>query len=156
MQRPKLKRRRRNGRLVPIKCSASARNAKPKVKFLTHGGYRSLLRDPLDKRSRVAKAYAAQAQEYRQHLAGNVSVVQEKLIDRMTRFGLIADWAWGELIKSGYLTRRDKINPALEPLFKACREERAIQILLGIERKRKPVPDLKQYIEGKAQEVQES
>ncbi len=149
VQRPRRKRRRRNGRLVPVKCSASARNARPKVKYLVHGSQRRLLRDPLDSRTRVGKAYAAQIAKYRQRLGGDVSVAQEKLIDQAARLGLLTDIAWGELMRTGHLVRKGNVNAALDPFLKASRDLRAILLVLGLKLHAKQAT-LQDVLEGDA------
>jgi len=146
-QRPK--RMRRNGRLVRVKRSDSAKNARPKVKFLVHGRHRALLRDPLDARTRVGRAYAAQMVQYRQHLGGDVSVAQEKLIDQAARLGLLADIAWGELIRSGRLIKRGSVNAAFDPFLRASRDLRAILLVLGLKRHAKEAT-LKDVLEGES------
>lgn len=133
-----------------IKRTDSANNARPKVKYLVHGSQRRLLRDPLDARTRVGKAYAAQIAEYRQHLDGDVSVAQEKLIDQAARLGLLTDIAWGELMRTGRLVRKGNVNAAFDPFLKASRDLRAILLMLGLKRHAKEAT-LQDVLEGEAQ-----
>ncbi len=146
----KRKRRRRNGRLVLQKGPDMRRNARPKVKYLVHGSQSQLLRDPLDARTRVGRAYAAQMQAYRQHLDGDVSVAQEKLIEQAARFGLLTDIAWGELMRSGHLIKRGSVNAAFDPFLRASRDLRAILLVLGLKRHAKEAT-LQDVLEGEAQ-----
>jgi len=150
--RPRLKRKRRlrDGRLVLQKGPDMRRNAKPKVKYLVHGSQRGLLRDPLDARTRIAKLYEAQMQAYRQHLGGDVSVAQEKLIDQAARLGLLTDIAWAELMRSGHLIKRGRIDAAFDPFLRASRDLRAILLVLGLKRHAKEAT-LKDVLEGDAQ-----
>jgi len=138
----------------------SAALARPKkVSILGHGGRSaSLLRDPLDLRTRVGKAYQLQRAAFRAHVGGEPSLPQEKLIDQAARLGLLADISWGALARAGTVLRGNGLHPAFEAFLKATRDQRAVLVLLGIQRQPREVPDLKTYLEqrGKQPLQQES
>lgn len=139
---------RRNGRLMRLKRPDAAKNARPKKVSITgHGGSSStLLRDPLDLRTRVGRAYYAEKQGLAIHVGGDPTVPQEKLIDQAARLGVLADIAWGELLRAGMLVIDGKVAPAFEAFIKASRDQRDVLRALGIERRSKPVPTLDDYL----------
>lgn len=133
---------RKNGRLVPVKRTDAARNARPKVKFIVHGGSRSLLRDPFDMRTRVGRAYAMQQNALKTHVGGVPTVPQERLIDQAVRLGLLADIAWSALIRAGKVVNDGGQHPAFEAYLKATRDQRDIFKLLGITTHQRQVLDV--------------
>lgn len=147
--RPKRARRLRNGRLELVKRPDAAGNATPrKVSIIAggQGGLRStaLLRDPLDLRTAVGKAYHAQKAELRAHVGGDPSLPQEKLIDQAARLAVLADIAWGALIREGSIVKGTALHPAFEAYLRATRDQRDVLRLLGIQRHAKQItlPDL--------------
>jgi hypothetical protein len=154
-ERPKRTRKRVNGRLMIVKEPTSRTNGKPRKTFISgHGGNsKALLRDPLDLRSSVGRAYYAEKQALRVHVGGDPTMPQEKLIDQCARLGVLNNIAWGELMRAGMLVQGDKLVPAFEAYIKAARELRDVLRLLGIERRTKPVPSLSEYLEGRNTEA---
>lgn len=147
---------RRNGRLVRLKRPDAAGNARPrKVAIVGHGGAsKTLLRDPLDLRTVVGRAYHADKQALCAHLAGDPSLPEEKLIDQAARLGILADIAWGSIHRDGLFSKQGALSPAFEAFIKATRDQRDVLRLLGIKRRAKPVPTLEQYLQGKASGVE--
>jgi len=121
-----------------------------------HGGLRSkaLLRDPLDLRTNVGKTYHAHKLALRAHIGGDPSVPEEKLIDQAARLAVLADIAWGGLMRRCTLLKNGGLHPLFEAYIKATRDQRAVLLTLGIDRRAKDVPDLQTYLRQKAQEKQ--
>jgi hypothetical protein len=138
---------RKNGRLLRLKRPDSAKLARPKKVHITHGaGSRALLKDPLDLRTVVGKAYHGQRSALRAHLGGTPTVPQEKLIDQASRLCVLADIAWGELMRVGRILQGEGLHPAFDAYIKATRDARAVLVTLGLKPHTREVPDLNTYL----------
>lgn len=131
-----------------VKRPDSAALARPKkVSILGHGGKsQALMRDPLDLRTRVGKAYAAHKQALAAHVGMEPTLPQQALIDQAARLSLLARIAWRELIDKGCFTQNGELRPAYDAFRNAIRDEREVLRLLGIERRQKTVPTLDEYL----------
>ncbi len=123
----------------------SAALARPKVKFITHGGASALLRDSFDGRTRLARLYHERLLELQAHLGGDLSAPQKQIVDQAVRLGLAADIAWGAVLKDG-VVNGSATTAAFETYVKATRDQRAALQLLGLERRSKPVQDIDDYL----------
>jgi hypothetical protein len=124
--------------------------------YITHGlGSQALLRDPLDLRTAVGKAYHAHKAMLRSHVGGDPTPPQEKLIDQAARLAVLSDVAWSELARIGRLIKGDALHPAFEAFLKATREQRDVLRLLGLDRRKKDVPSLHDYLRQKGAQLQE-
>jgi hypothetical protein len=144
-------RQKRDGRLIPVKNSASSRNARPKKIVVAHaGGAQVLMHSAFDMRSGVGKAYQARVDELVAHLGGAdlVSAPQRTLIDHAARLRLLALLAWDELSRGGAFHNGEP-RPAFDAYRRASADEREVLRTLGIERRAKPVPDLDTYLRGR-------
>lgn len=126
----------------------AARNAQPRKVLVTHaGGSQALLRDPLDRRTRVGKAYRDHCQALAAHVGGDPTRPQAELIDQAARLALLAKIAWAELLRSGVFSGEGgQPAPALETWLKATRDQRAVLQLLGLERRSREL-DLQEYLQ---------
>lgn len=141
---------RRLGR--PQKRPDAARNARPRRVSITHGGdSRVLLRDPLDRRTRIGKAYRDHCQALSAHVGGEPTRPQAELIDQAARLALLAKIAWAELFRGGvFVNGTGQPAPALETWLKAARDQRAVLQLLGLERRSRDVT-LSEYLQQTAE-----
>ena len=139
----------RQGHLVRPKNATSASNAKPAVKFVTHGGGSSLLNDRIDQRTRVGKAYTSYKAALVQHLGGEaaVTVPQRLLVDQAARLQLLVELAWAELRRKDAFSPDGAVAPAYEALIRSQRELRAVLEVLGLKRYEQSIPALADYIE---------
>lgn len=145
-------RKRKNGRLVKQKRPDSAGNAKPhKVSIVHAGGSRALMRDPLDLRTRVGKAYYKHKEMLRAHIGGDPSLPQEALIDQAARLALLEQFTWNQVMSAGVFDKKGALAPAYDAFIKAAREQRQVLVLLGIERKTKQLT-LSDVLDGEANE----
>jgi hypothetical protein len=127
----------------------SPKLARPKTKFLTHGGIGALLRDALDGRTRVAKDCRAWVAALAAYLGGEPTAVETELIEQAARLSLLVDVAWADLMRNGVLPE-GQAAPAVEVFLKATRDHRAVPQLLGLERRVREVPSLTQYLQERA------
>ena len=144
-------RRRRDGRLLPVKNQASAANARPKKVEVHHaGGSKVLLHAAFDMRSAVGKAYQARVDELVAHLGGTemVTAPQRTLIDHAARLRLLALLAWDE-ISTGGAFREGEPTSAFDAYRRVSADERDVLRTLGLERRTKSVPDLDTYLRAK-------
>jgi hypothetical protein len=98
----------------------------------------------------MGKEYLARMQALVEHLGGadNISAPQRTLVDRAARLSLIVETSWHELSKRGAF-RSGEATPALHAFLRLVGEERSVLITLGLERRSKPVPDLREYLAAK-------
>lgn len=136
------------GRLVRT-SSESAKNARPKVKFVTHGGQSALRHAVLDMRTSMGRKYRASLAELKAHVGSDLTVPQAKLIEQATRLSLLSDLAWAEVADAKALITNNTPCAAIDVFLKAARDHRAVLNLLGLERRVKPI-NLNDYLEGKA------
>lgn len=121
--------------------------ARPKKIMITNGlKSRALLRDPLDQRTVVGKAFRARIDALTSDLGGNLTTAQTTLVDRTCRLSILAQLAWNELARVGVLNKRGDVVAAFDVFLRVVRDERDILRLLGLERRAKPVPDLQEYL----------
>ncbi len=146
--------RRKDGKLVRrdkrAKNPASATNGRPKRTYITHGADSALLRDPLDRRSRVGRAYNEHKAALASHLGGDPSTPQLELIDQGARLRVLAAISWSELMRAKKLIKNGTLHPAFEAFLKAARDQRAVLLILGLKRHARELK-LKDVLEGDAQ-----
>jgi hypothetical protein len=130
--------RRINGQLARLKRPDAAGNARPLVKYVSHGAGSGLLRDPLDRRTRVGKAYHAHLAALAAHVGGDPNTVEIELIDQAARLALLVDIAWGETVRTGVVSD-GQLSPAFAAFLAAARDQRAVLTLIGLERRIKDV-----------------
>jgi hypothetical protein len=128
----------------------SAANARPhKVSIQGHGGTsHALMRDPLDLRTRVGKAYRLHMQALTEHVGGSPTTPEQSLIDQAARLRVLAAIAWREVSKKGCFGKEGALLPAVDAFRAAIRDERDVLRMLGIERRAKPLPTLSEYLAG--------
>ena len=149
--RPPRLRFRRGNRLVPVKNSASARNAVGKAIILKHAGdSRALRLGRFDLRSTMGKEYRDRVAALVAHLGGvdAVSTPQRTLVARAARLGLLVEIMWDELSRTGALSNGD-LTSAFHGFLRAVGDEERVLRLLGIERRARTVPDLDAYLRAK-------
>jgi hypothetical protein len=128
----------------------SARNAKPKIKFVTHGGASALRgRSAIDLRTSLGRKYKAGLIELKSHLGNELTPPQVRLVDMATRLGLLSDLAWGELMREGDLIKDGAAHPAIDVFLKSSKHQKEVLALLGLERKVRNVT-LQDILEGRA------
>jgi hypothetical protein len=151
------KRRRKDGRDVPVKNAASATNARArKIAITGHGGSsRTLLHGGLHLGSRVGRAYLARCSALVAHVGGQPSEVQRALIDQAARLHLLANMAYGELLRVGAFKKSGDVRAAFDAYRKAASDERDVLRLIGIERRAAPVPSLQDYLEQRGEQAAE-
>lgn len=150
--RPKRARRLRNGRRELVRNAASATNAKPRRVFITHGGgSRAILGMPFDQRSAFGKAHTHYRDAYRAHVGSALSVPQEDLCDMAARLKLLTHICFTELMQGGVFAADGTLRAAFGALIRSEADLRAVLSLLGIERRERAVPTLRQVLEGGAQ-----
>lgn len=140
--------RRRNGRLIRQKSPQSRGNARPKKVHIMHGGAsRALRRAPLDRRTRIGRFCEGFKQALVAHVGGDPSAVQAELIELAARNAV--QWR----IAHEHTVRKDGRldSQALDQYLRIQRELRGILMQLGLRRAAKQIPELKDYIEGKAE-----
>lgn len=145
---PRRLRRRENGRLVQIKNTASARNAKGRSIVIRHGAGSDALRlGTFDLRSTMGREYRARMQGLVEHLGGAdaISAPQRTLVDRAARLGLIVETSWAELSKSGAF-RDGEPTAALHAFLRLIGEERSVLLTLGLARREKTVRSLSEVL----------
>ena len=126
----------------------SSEIAKPKVKYIGHGGGSALLKDPLDRRTRVGKAYKAHKEILAVHVGGDPSTPQVELIDQAARLRILSAIAWAELMRARTLVKNGNVHPAFDAFLKAARDQRAVLEMLGLKRQARDVPLLKDVLTG--------
>ena len=120
-------RRRRDGRDRIVKCPKSRDNARPATKYLVHGGRSAFLRDRLDRRTTVGRAYERRRDELTQHVAGNhPDPIQAELIDQGARLSLLSDIAWHSVITDGVFDDSGAEKPAVGAFRRIASDLRAI------------------------------
>ena len=149
--RLKRKRRRRDGRLVLQKGPDMRKNARTRKIHIVHGGNSRALRTmPFDKRTAVGKFSEAFKATLVNHVGGDPTAVEAEFIEWMAQDAILLRIIRPRLMrKNGHLDER-----ALEQYLKVGRQLDARLRTLGLRRTAKQIPDLRDYIEGKA-EVQE-
>ena len=149
--RPRVVRKRVNGRDVRLRRPDAAANARTKkVMILGHGASsRALMHGALDQRTRVGRAYRAHEAALVAHLGGAeaVTVPQRSLIDQAARLHLLGKIAWAELQRTGAF-RAGELVPAFDAFRRAAADERAVLALLGLERKTQQLPSIEDYLDG--------
>jgi hypothetical protein len=90
--------------------------------------------------------------ELTSHIGGSPNAVQRTLIDHAARLRLLTRLAWDELSRSGAF-RGGAPTPANDAYRRAAADERAVLLLLGLERVAKEIPDLADYIKAKAKRL---
>ena len=129
----------------------SADNAKPKVKYVTHGGVSALSREPIDSRTAMGKQYRQQLAALLAHVGEeNLTHPRRELIDQGARSALLVRLAWAQVLRQGVVAK-GRITPAFEALLKASREQREVLGLLGLARREKQAPTIDEYLAGKEQ-----
>jgi hypothetical protein len=142
-----------NGRSVPVKNTASADNARSRAIVVRHGaGSQALRLGTFDLRSTMGKAYRARVVELTSHTGGDPNAVQHTLIDHGARLHLLTQLAWDELSRSGAF-RGGEPTPANDAYRRAAADERAVLLLLGLDRKAKDIPDLADYLKSKTKRL---
>jgi hypothetical protein len=126
----------------------AAGNAKPRVKYVVHGGVSALARDAIDGRTTLARHYREQLAALLAHV-GNEALThpRRELVDQGARYALLVRIAWGEVLHAGIVSE-GRITPAFETFLKASREHREVLGILGLERRERPVPNLEDYLRG--------
>lgn len=125
----------------------AAGNAKPKVKFVTHGG-RSLLKDdPIDGRTVVAREYRRQLAALHAHVGTAATHPHLELIEQAARFAVLARVSWAEVMREG-ITNGSELTPSFVALVRVSKEQREALQLLGLERKEKPTGSIDEYLTG--------
>lgn len=133
------------------KSPESARNGKTKAVTLQHGGSgrNSIMQARLDLRSRAGKAFIAEVAALKAHLGETLLTAPvTALVEQAARLALLEHIAWAELSRAEALTKGGVVHAAFEPFLRASRDRRAVLVMLGLERKQKEIPDLKQYLEA--------
>jgi len=132
-----------------IKNRAAARNARPKVKYLITGGspQRSLLTDPLDRRSQVYKIITERIKELREHIGTDITYPLSRVLEQAARLSILVDTAWAAVNRDGVL-HRGEATSAAEAFRKLAAEERQVLAVLGLERRERQVPRLKDVLQG--------
>lgn len=130
------------------------RCAKPKVKYMVHGLKGNFMKDPLDRRTRVGKAYNEHKALLRHHLGGDLTLPQESLIDQVARFAVLQQITWHGLMEIGVVAKDGSVSPCLDAFAKVAKEERALLILLGLKRKTKTL-SLEDVLQGKTETIEE-
>jgi hypothetical protein len=127
--------RRLDGRYQRVKNGSSAGNAKPKVKFLSRDTTHSLLRDPLDMRTQVGKAFRARVQAYIAHMGGadNLTATEARLVELAARRSLRTDCLWATAAREGL----GKPTDAGRDFDRAVETESRILLALGLPRRQK-------------------
>jgi len=146
--RPQPRRRRKNGRLVPIKSDPRSR----KVRIVT-GTASKAVRGELDQRysfSRVVNGYLL---EYRQHVGPDRSVVLDDLCRSAAVHKTCANLSLVRLREAIARDDSDEAKAAYEVWRAADREHREVARLLGIPRRETPVLSLRDVLN--AEEGQE-
>jgi len=141
---PRKRRYRTDGSVV--KRFDSAANAKPKVKFVVHGGLSGLLRDPFDLRTQIGKAYVSYKSALISHLGGEVTTPQGILIDQAARLQLLANTAWSHCHRHRSFREDGSPVPAFDAYIRTLRELRSVLQALGLERREKEIKELADYI----------
>lgn len=142
-------RRRANGRLVPIKNTASRENAKAVLTVKHAGNSRTLRLGRFDLRRTEGRKYRAVVTALTQHLGGPdvLTEPQRQLIDQAARLAIISGLAWDQLDRGAF--RKREPVPALNTYKSVIADIRSILSMLGLERRAKDVPDLHDYIARK-------
>ncbi len=130
----------------------SAANARPAVKFVSHGRGSDLLRDRLDLRTRVGKSYAQLKAALVQHLGGEteVSAPQRLLVDQAARLQVLVALAWHELNRVPPFRKDGSVAPAFDALIRSQRELRPLLETLGLKRHTKELT-LGDYLSGRGE-----
>lgn len=130
----------------------SAGNARPAVKFVTHGGSSALLSDRIDLRTREGRAYVQYKGALVQHMGGDtaISVPQRLLVDQAAKLQLLVGLAWHELNRVPPFRKDGSIAPAFDALIRAQRELRSLLETLGLKRHTKEL-SLSDYLAGRGE-----
>jgi hypothetical protein len=129
----------------------SAANAKPKVKYVIHGGASALASDPLDGRTVLARHYRAQLAALLVHVGEDaLTHPRRELVDQGARFALLVRLAWAQVLRDGVIAE-GRMTAAFEAFVKASREHREVLAILGLERRERPAPSLDAYLRGEAE-----
>jgi hypothetical protein len=141
-------RRRKGGRLVIQKRPDMRSNARPKKVHVLHGGSSRLLRRAaFDKRTQVGRFYQGFQAALVSHVGGDPSAVEAELIREVAIDVVLLRINQVQLMRSnGRLDER-----ALDRHLKLRQQiDRTLRVL-GLHRAVKQIPDLRDYIEGKAE-----
>ena len=131
-----------------IKRPDAAALARPKKVHLIHGGSgRSLLRDPLDRRTKVHRILVQRVAELRDVS----SYALARMVEQAARLSLLVDTAWAAVNRE-VVVRNGEATGAVEAYRRLASEERAVLALLDLERREKEIPDLQTYLAQKAKE----
>ena len=133
------RRRLANGRYVPVRNVASRANGKSRAVVVHHAGDSVALKHVrFDMRSAVGKAYRQSIDELTSHLGGpgEVSAVERRIIDNVSRLLVVKLLAQAELNKSGPF-KRGEPTAALEAYRRAIADETYMLRLLGVKRRAK-------------------
>jgi hypothetical protein len=105
---------------------------------------RSLLRDPLDRRTRVGRAYLGHIAALRAHVGGEAELTPPlaRLVDQAARLALLSDLCWATLASSGPFSSTGDLVPAFAAYERAAAAEQRTLQLLGLDRRAKIVPSL--------------
>jgi hypothetical protein len=136
--------------LVPIKSEPVNR----KVRIVTGVNSRAV-RGELDQRFAFAKMISEYEREYREHL-GDCSVPMADLCRSAAIHKAVRNVALARFIQPGPFDDKDQARAAYEACRRADADLGQVLRTLGLEKREKPVPDLRDYIEqnyGKKREA---
>ncbi len=129
----------------------AAGNARPRKVMIVHALQgASILRDPLDMRTKVGKAHRERCALLSADLGGDLSVAMATLVDQASRLHLLTKFAWTEIGRRGAF-KNGCATPAVEAYLRATAREADVLRMLGLERRAKPVPDLQTYLRALAE-----
>ena len=124
----------------------AAGNARPRKVMIVHALQgASILRDPLDMRTKVGKAHRERCALLSADLGGDLSVAMATLVDQASRLHLLQNSRGPRsavAVRSRTAARRQRWRHICAPQ----RERRMCCECWGLERRAKPVPDLQSYL----------
>lgn len=130
------------------------KNGRPTKFYVTTGAAARILTERLDERSILGRAEKERTTELQGQYGEQITPAGMSVLRAAVRQGLIADIAWADISERGVLIGGQE-NPAVNVLLRAYRGKLTALQLLGLERKDKLVPDLKQYLASRADDLDE-
>lgn len=123
------------------------RTGRPRKIIMVHAGGSAAFRTGVfDGRTKVSKLYKAHVAALEEHLGGELTPPQSRLVDQAARLALLSELIWADIDKHGVFKNGDA-RPVVDTYLKATKEERDVLRLLGLQRHRKPLPSLDEYLQ---------
>jgi hypothetical protein len=147
--RPQPRRRLRGGRLVPVKADPVSRKAR-----ITTGVNSKAVRGQLDGRYAFARAVSTYEREYREHVGEDCSVALADMCRSAAIHKAVFNLALARVMDAGPLDDKDEARAAYEAWRRADSDLRQVLHVLGLQKRKKELPDLHTYLQQRAKEAE--